>query len=129
MRDSFRHLEVQSVQPAAKLATKMQCSYEKYDWAISESFPSSVQKKWLAEFDVVDFKTHCEIPPSNLSGLPDNAFIGQYVMMIFPPLYRKNTDDNEPYVLVAKGRCVVKHPHKNRSRRHSSRRWPSVISK
>lgn len=92
--------------PTAEFSTKLRCSTNDYQW----SWPclsSTITKSDLRAHDIIDSKTHRRDTIDKFFHLPDDAVIGDYIMAIFPALYRVE-GNNQHDILVSKGTLLVK---------------------
>lgn len=90
-RKSDRFME-QIAKPAAELAVKMSCSPERYYWNWyddSEWYTRGVvSKRDMSNFTIMDVSTHQNIRTAKFRDLPDDAKIGDLLLVMYPALFR-----------------------------------------
>lgn len=96
----------QVLRPAAALATEIRCSPDEYRWDWAAQFSAEVQKHHLDTWECIDLSTHCQVRNQNLEHVLGGFTIGDFVIPIFPALYRLR-DGGEIRCLVRKGQLLV----------------------
>lgn len=96
--------EEQIANPAAELAILMRCSPEEYRWEWYEDIkwdsPTVVRKGDLTRFIILDIQTHNKISVEKLSELPDDAEIGNLVLVMHPALFRCGRDGQKDIIIA-----------------------------
>lgn len=86
----------QIVKPAVDLSTKMSCAPEQYrwNWYIDSKwyFDGIVRKRDMTKHTLIDVLTHQKIRESKFADLPDDAKIGNILLVMYPALFRCGKD-------------------------------------
>ena len=86
----------QIVKPAVDLSTRMSGAPEQYrwNWYIDSKwyFDGIVSKHDMGKFTLIDVLTHQKIRESKFANLPDDAKIGNILVVMYPALFRCGKD-------------------------------------
>lgn len=89
----------QIVKPAVDLSTRMSCAPEQYrwNWYIESKWhlDGIVSKRDMGKFTLIDVLTHQKIRESKFASLPDDAKIGNILLVMYPALFRCGKDGQD----------------------------------
>lgn len=109
----------QIVKPAVDLSTRMSCAPEQYrwNWYIDSKwyFDGIVNKRDMGKFTLIDVLTHQKIRESKFANLPDDAKIGNILVVMYPALFRYGKDGHndiqiENAVILIEEQVLLKKP-------------------
>lgn len=82
------------------------CSPKDYQWSCVHPL-NTVRKCNLQSYDIINWRTHqAKITKDKFHNLPDDAVVGEYILTIYPTIYRIEAG-HQTRTLVSKGCLLV----------------------
>jgi hypothetical protein len=101
----WEELFEQIASPMAMFSNKLKCSPKDYQWLWMHPL-TIVRKCNLQDHDLINWRTHAKITKDKLHNLAGDAAIGEYILTIYPKLYRIEAD-HKTRILISKGCLLV----------------------